>query len=126
VEVVRELVLDAPADEVWDALTDPERLAEWFANDVELDLERGEGVFRWDDGEVRRARIEEVDPERRLTFSWWDERAPQAGGSEVTFVLVAVPEGTLLVVRETPVGPSACAGDWFWALLLRAPVLAAA
>src|SRR5690348_3384404 len=96
VEVERELVLDASVEEVWEALTDEERLEEWFANDVELDLERGEGVFRWDDGEVRVARIEEVDPERRLRMRWWDE----AGESEVTFVLAALPEGTRLVVRE--------------------------
>ena len=49
-EVKREVVLPAERDEVWSALTDPERLQDWFANDVELDLEPGgEGVFRWDD-----------------------------------------------------------------------------
>ena len=31
----REIVLPAPREEVWDALTDAERLEEWFANDVE-------------------------------------------------------------------------------------------
>ena len=30
-EVRREVVLDAPLEEVWDALTDPDRLEEWFA-----------------------------------------------------------------------------------------------
>ena len=39
-EVTREVVLEAPLDEVWDALTDPEQLEEWFANDVELDRSR--------------------------------------------------------------------------------------
>ena len=36
-EITRKLVLPAPPEEVWDALTDPERLKEWFANDVEWD-----------------------------------------------------------------------------------------
>jgi uncharacterized protein YndB with AHSA1/START domain len=121
VEVERELVLDAPVEEVWEALTEPERLEEWFANDVELDLETGEGVFRWDDGEVRIARVEEVEPARRLRLRWWDD----AGESEVAFELVAIPEGTRLVVRETTVGPTACAGEWFWALRLRAALVAA-
>ena len=40
-EVQREVVLEAPVEEVWDALTEPERLEEWFANDVELELEPG-------------------------------------------------------------------------------------
>src|SRR3954471_24430192 len=54
IKVTRELVLPAPPDEVWDALTDPERLKEWFANDVEWDGD--ELVYRRDAGEERRAR----------------------------------------------------------------------
>ena len=53
-EVTSEVVLEATVEDVWAALTDPERLEEWFANDVELELEPGgEGVFRWADGEER-------------------------------------------------------------------------
>jgi uncharacterized protein YndB with AHSA1/START domain len=107
VEVVREVVFDAPPDEVWEALTDPERLEEWFANDVEFDLDRG-GVFRWEDGEVRYAIVEEVEPERRLALRWWDPSAPEE--SEVTFTLDETEEGTKLVVTET------ATAEWAWAL----------
>ena len=34
-EVTREVVLEAPLDEVWDALTDPDQLEEWFSEDGE-------------------------------------------------------------------------------------------
>lgn len=114
-EVTRELVLPAPCDEVWEALTDPERLEEWFANDVELDLETGEGVFRWENGEVRRAVIEDVELERRLAIRWWDPEQDGAG-SAVVFTLEEAPEGTRLIVTETATGPQACAGEWSWAL----------
>jgi uncharacterized protein YndB with AHSA1/START domain len=107
VEVVREVVFEASAEEVWEALTDPERLQEWFANDVEFELERG-GTFRWDDGEVREAVVEGFDPERRLAIRWWDPASPEE--SEVTFTLEEVPEGTRLVVTET----ASC--DWAWGL----------
>ncbi len=107
-EVEREIVLDAPPEEVWEALTDPERLEEWFANDVELDLESGEGTFRWDDGDERHAVVEELEPERRLAIRWWGPDAPEV--SRVTFTLVAIPTGTRLVVTET----ASC--DWAWAL----------
>ena len=106
-EVVREVVFDTSPGEVWEALTDPGRLEEWFANDVEFDLEQG-GVFRWDDGEVRRAVVEEVEPERRLALRWWDPAMPDEG--EVTFTLEEVEEGTRLVVTET----APC--EWAWAL----------
>ena len=93
----RELVLPEPPDEVWEALTDAERLEEWFANEVELDLETGEGVFRWDDGSERHAQIDVYEPERRFGFTWRDE-----GGEEtrVDFTLVPDEDGTRVVVVE--------------------------
>jgi uncharacterized protein YndB with AHSA1/START domain len=117
VRVVREVLLPAPADEVWEALTDADRLEDWFANDVELDLERGEGVFRWGDGEERRAVVADSDPNRRLALRWWD---PEEVGweAEVVFTLEEVAEGTRLVVTESQTGPQACAGEWSWALAL--------
>jgi uncharacterized protein YndB with AHSA1/START domain len=95
VEVTREIVFPVPPDEVWEALTDPEQLEEWFANDVELDpQEGGEGVFRWDNGEERHATVVEAEPGERLVFDWDDE-----GTVELT--LEPVEEGTRLVVRES-------------------------
>ena len=94
-EVTREIVFPASPDEVWEALTDPEQLEEWFANDVELDVrEGGNGVFRWDDGDERRARVLVVEPGERLVFDWADE-------GEVEFTLEEVEEGTRLLVRES-------------------------
>ena len=87
-------MLEAPLDEVWEALTDPEQLEEWFANDVELELEPGgEGTFRWDDGEERRAVVEEVDHGRRFAYTW-DE-------GHVAIELEEVEAGTRVVVTET-------------------------
>ena len=94
-EVTREIVFPASPDEVWEALTDPEQLEEWFANDVEFDVrEGGDGVFRWDDGEERRAKVLVVEPGERLLFDWADE-------GEVEFTLEEVEEGTRLLVRES-------------------------
>ena len=71
-EVIRERTLDAPPADVWETLTDEALLAQWLADDVELDLrEGGAARFELADGETRHARIEEVRPEERLTFSWW-------------------------------------------------------
>lgn len=95
-EVSREVVMPVPPDEVWEALTEPGRLEEWFANDVELDpREGGEGVFRWDDGEERHATVVEAEPGERLVLDWDDDE----GTVELT--LEEVEEGTRLVVRES-------------------------
>ena len=91
----REIVLPAERDEVWDALTDADRLEDWFANDVELDLRPGGGAsFRWANGEERHAVVTEVEPERRLAFDWEDE-------GTVEFTLADDADGTRLVVVES-------------------------
>jgi uncharacterized protein YndB with AHSA1/START domain len=94
-EVTREIVFPVSPDEVWEALTDPEQLEEWFANDVELDLrEGGEGIFRWRDGEERRATVVVAEPNERLVLDWDEE-------GEVEFTLEEVDAGTRLFVRES-------------------------
>jgi uncharacterized protein YndB with AHSA1/START domain len=111
-EVTRELVFPAPTEEVWEALTDPNQLEEWFANDVELDpREGGEGVFRWENGEERHATVLVVEPGERLVLDW-------EGEGEVEFTLKEVETGTRLVVRES-------SPEWSTALELRACALAA-
>jgi uncharacterized protein YndB with AHSA1/START domain len=113
--VTRELLLPVPPDEVWDALTDPERLKEWFATDVEWDGDKL--VYRWGDGEERRATIEESDPPRRLGFRWRDADGDE---TEVRFELEEDEQGTRLTVTE------GAAAGWAAALELRALAFAAA
>jgi uncharacterized protein YndB with AHSA1/START domain len=94
-EVEREIVVPEPPDEVWKALTEPERLEEWFAPEVELDAQPGgEGVFRWGDGDERRATVRELEPEERLVLDWDD-------GGFVVLELEPSEGGTLVRVVET-------------------------
>ena len=110
-EVTREVVVPAPPEEVWQALTEPERLEEWFANEVELDVRPGgPGRFRWDDGDERHAVVREVEPGERLVLDWDDE-------GQVVFTLEEVPDWTRVSVREV-------SSDWSTALELRACALA--
>lgn len=111
--VRREIVLPEVPEEVWEALTEPDRLEEWFANEVELDLDRGEGIFRWDDGSERRATIEVVEPGRRFGFRWADEEGAE---TRVDFELVPHEDGTRVVVVEQD-------AEWSTALELRACLL---
>jgi uncharacterized protein YndB with AHSA1/START domain len=94
-EVAREIVVPEPTDEVWEALTDERRLEEWFATEVELDPRPGgEGIFRWGDGDERRATVREIEREERLVLDWDD-------GGEVMLELEPVEAGTLVRVVET-------------------------
>ncbi|HVS85045.1 MAG TPA: SRPBCC domain-containing protein [Gaiellaceae bacterium] len=106
-QVEREIVVPEPPEEVWEALTEPERLEEWFATEVELDARPGgEGVFRWENGEERRGTVRELAPGERLVLDWDD-------GGEVALEVAETDGGTLVRVVET-------APDFAPALELRA------
>jgi uncharacterized protein YndB with AHSA1/START domain len=77
VEVTREVVLEAPLDEVWEALTDPDQLEEWFS----------------EDGEERQLVVEEVETRRRVTYTWDEGR--------VAIEVEEIDTGTRVVVTET-------------------------
>jgi uncharacterized protein YndB with AHSA1/START domain len=95
VQIEREIVVPESPEELWKALTEPERLEEWFATEVELDPRPGgEGVFRWGDGAERRAVVREAERRERLVLDWED-------GGEVILELEEVDDGTRLHVVET-------------------------
>ncbi len=105
-EVEREIVVPETPDEVWEALTVPERLEEWFATEVELDASPdGDAVFRWGDGDERRAVVRELEEEQRLVLDW-DEGGsvvvvlePTDGGTRVRVVESSPDFGTALELR---------------------------
>lgn len=95
-DVEREHYLESPSEEVWAALTDPEELEQWFANEAELDPRPGgRASFRWANGEEREAVVEEVDPERLLVLRWLDDNGT------VWLELEPTGTGTTLRVVET-------------------------
>jgi uncharacterized protein YndB with AHSA1/START domain len=94
-EIHREIVLPTTREDAWEALTEPERLEEWFATEVELELrEGGEAVFRWGDGDARRAEIVTVEDEERLVLRFEDDGL-------VDLRLVDDDRGTRVLVHET-------------------------
>jgi uncharacterized protein YndB with AHSA1/START domain len=101
VKVERAVEIDAPSDVVWDALTDPDQLSGWFGGRVALDaVPGGAGRFEDEDGEIRRARVDDVEPCRRLSFRWWAEDDDDGPITTVTFELIESAVGTRVVVTE--------------------------
>lgn len=113
----RSVTLPTGPERVWEAITDPERMNPWFGGEMSWVLEPGAPLFyRGDDGELRRGRVGEVRPQRRLSFVWWsDGEPPDPEATEVTYQLEPDGDGTRLTVQERPleVGPQACVrADW--------------
>jgi len=104
----RHVIVDAAPEVVWDALTDPGELAEWFGAEAEIDLRAGGAVrFRWPDGTERRGVVIDVDPPHRLTFRWRELRTEASGlavsdATVVAFTLEPDERRTRVTVTESP------------------------
>jgi uncharacterized protein YndB with AHSA1/START domain len=95
--VEREIHVPATREETWQALTDPERLRDWLAEEAELDLRPGGDLVVRTDGETREGFFEEVSEPERLVF-WWAERDAELSRVEVE--LEEIDEGTRVRVVE--------------------------
>jgi uncharacterized protein YndB with AHSA1/START domain len=100
--IERTMTLNVPRDEVWAAITEPERISKWFGRETELDLRPGgSGVFRWEKVHVHVV-VEEVDPPRKFSYRWEPSQVPTGGPTTlVEFVLEEVAEGTVLHLVES-------------------------
>jgi len=117
--VERETLVEASPEEVWEALTDEDRLEEWLAPEVELDPTEGGEIAVRDGDEERSGRVETLEENERFAFTW---SRPGEGESFVEFTIEALPGGSRVTVVETPIrsaatntaaGPTAiAAGGW--------------
>ena len=108
--IEREIYVDASPEIVYEVVSRPEHLREWWPDDAELDpVPGGTGLLRWGDhgGDpmVVPMTVVETDPPRRFTFRWsypLDEAARHDNSLLVTFELTPSGDGTTL--RMTEVG----------------------
>jgi uncharacterized protein YndB with AHSA1/START domain len=99
--ITRQVDLDTPADELWDMVSDPDQMATWLGDSVDVDLRPGGTGTVVDDGIVRHVQVEEVSESRRLAFTWWesDDRSTE---SRVVFAVGTTADGrSRLTITET-------------------------
>ena len=109
--IVRETVVAAPVQRVWEVLTQAEYVGRWFGADkAELDLRPGGSfVMTWAEHGVGLARVERVEeptPSRPglFSFRWAVEPGVEPTPGEETlveFTLAEKGDGTLLKVVES-------------------------
>lgn len=106
--VTRDVVIAAPREEVWRAVTALDLLSAWLGEVVELEPKVGGALIVLEpDGSMRRGLVELVEPGRALVFRW--RRLAGAGPSlevgeatRVAFLLEDDGSGTRLTVTEEP------------------------
>lgn len=104
--IERELRIDATPEVVYEVISSPEHLREWWPDDAELDpVPGGTGRIVFGDPASPDAKVEqltvvEADPPRRFAFRWiYEEDAPDTA-LLVTFDLVPSGSGTLVRFSE--------------------------
>lgn len=120
-KIEREIVIEAPVERVWSALTEPEHLGQWFGVQApsEVDLRQG-GSMIFDHGEHGRfpASIVRYEPQAAFAYRWASDfpgQWPDTGNSTlVEFTLVAEGDGTRLRVVETGFADLALPEDKRW------------
>jgi uncharacterized protein YndB with AHSA1/START domain len=99
--VIQQLVVRASAERVFELFTDPVQFGQWMAEDAILDATAG-GVVRWThpNGDTVSGRYIEVDPPRRIVFTYGWERADVGippGSTTVEIDLTSQPDGSTLL-----------------------------
>ena len=109
--IERETLIDAPPAVVWNVITDPAQIRQWFCDGAELEARPGgDGAFRWGDYTAD-LRVVQVEQPRLFAFRWLHPQGeePRPGNSTlVEFTLTAEGDGTRLLVVESGL----TATDW--------------
>lgn len=106
--ITREIRIDASPEIVYEVVSRPEHLREWWPDEAELDpVPGGTGTIRFGDEaaptHVAPIAVVEADPPHRFSFRWLHgegEPATSVNSLLVTFDLVASGAGTLLRFSE--------------------------
>jgi uncharacterized protein YndB with AHSA1/START domain len=104
-QITREVVIDAPPEQVWAIVTEPHHVERWFSDEAEIDLQPG-GAMRltWHGHGTYSGRVEAVEPPRRFAFRWLRREGGEPGDGSSTlveFILEPDGAGTRLRVIES-------------------------
>ena len=105
-EIQREVILAAPIERAWDAITRPEEVSRWFGDIAEIDLQPGgKARFGWSEyGDAFEAVVVEVDKPHKFSYRWmFQPNTPydEATARLVEMTLEPVDSGTRLTVVES-------------------------
>jgi uncharacterized protein YndB with AHSA1/START domain len=109
--IERELRVDAPPDVVFDVVSSPEHIADWWSADTSVEATAGStGELVWTDAEtgrcdVARIVVADAQPPRLFSFRWTHEAdgpLHESNSMLVTFELTSDGDGgTVLRMTET-------------------------
>ncbi|MGV8969138.1 MAG: SRPBCC domain-containing protein [Microbacteriaceae bacterium] len=104
--IIRTVRIDSTPERVWDALTDPAQLGQWFGDTATMSklAVGGTGEFDWKGYGTFPYEITEVEPCRSFAYRWSGEPASELRTDDSTIVRFTIEhdgEATVLTVTES-------------------------
>ena len=103
--VEREIVVAAPVQRVWDVLTEPQHIAQWFGSGAELEPRAGgDGVLEFEGHGAFKISVVRFDPTTHFSYRWANKVGADAVpglSTLVEFTLEQTGDGTKLRVVES-------------------------
>lgn len=100
--IIIEKTFDAAVEKVWQALTDPVQMKEWYFDIPKFKAEPGFEFQFWAGSEDKKwlhlCKITEVIPKKKLSYTWRYDG--YAGESEVSFELIPLKDKTKLILSH--------------------------
>jgi uncharacterized protein YndB with AHSA1/START domain len=101
-EIRKSIVVYAPPERVFKALTDEKELVQWMPQIAKMDAREGgeyEFKYHWGDRNldtILKGKILELEPNKKLSYTWDSQtvdRTPRISSSVVTWLLDGLPDG---------------------------------
>ncbi len=102
--VEREVAIAASPETIWELLVDPEKATRWMGEKATFEPRPG-GLYRCEviPGHTARGEFVELDPPRRLVYTWGWEPGEDGANSvppgSTTIEIVLVPDGDVTTLR---------------------------
>lgn len=108
--IERELHIDAAPEVVYEVISTPEHVRNWWSDDAKFDSAPGAtGMISFGDpaqpdAKVAPLTVLETDPPRRFSFYWVYDEEPASPANALTVTFDLVPSGTGTLLRFTESG----------------------
>ena len=78
-QIEKEILIEAPIEDVWRVVTEPDQITQWFSQEAELERRTdGAGRLRFESGQTYYLHVEAFDPPHRFAYRWLHERGSSA------------------------------------------------
>ncbi|MFJ4655437.1 SRPBCC domain-containing protein [Nocardia sp. NPDC088792] len=104
--IEREIYVDASPEVVFEVVSKPEHISEWWSDDAAFEATPGaSGHLIWGNGEqVVPMTVVDADPPRQFSFRWCSEEAEGGAGHSLLVTFELIPSGTGTRIRLTETG----------------------